>query len=191
MKSAAVTAPERLDGGRVYLRPMVEADTDSILRWRSDPEVARQMFSERPPTRSEHEAWLGNIRDTGNRLEFVIVFKATDSACGTVGLAGLDGANPEFGVMLGEPDLRGQGLAFEASHVLLDFAFKVLKLEQVMLRLFADNVEAKRLYDRLGFTLDPAAAGERVKDGMLRKTAVMRLNRSSWLRQKTGKVRGQ
>jgi RimJ/RimL family protein N-acetyltransferase len=180
VNAAAVPAPERLEGERVYLRPLADTDTDLILRWRADPVVAHQLFSDRPPTRAEHEAWLRDLRAAGNRLEFVIVNKDGDLPCGTIGLTEITAAGAEYGVLVGEPGWRGRGIASEASEILLDFAFNVLRLRHVVLRLFADNAEAKRLYSRVGFVEDSSGGGERVKDGVRRSTLMMRLSRSDW-----------
>jgi RimJ/RimL family protein N-acetyltransferase len=189
VKPPVVPVPERLEGRRIYLRPLADTDTDLILRWRADPLVARQLFSERPPTRAEHEAWLRNLRTAGNRMEFVIVNKDGGLPCGTIGLAEITAVRAEYGVMIGEPEWRGRGIAFEASELLLDFAFNVLKLGQVMLRLFSDNAEAKRLYGRVGFVEDPSAGQERLKDGDRRSTSVMRLRRLEWQKRRTKDAR--
>ncbi len=189
MRPPAIPTPERLEGERIYLRPLADTDTDLILRWRADTAVAHQLFSERSPTRVEHEVWLRSLRAAGNRLEFVIVGRNGDRPIGTIGLAGITGTEAEYGVMIGERDWRGRGIAIDASEVLLDFAFDVLKLEHVVLRMFADNAEARRLYVRIGFVEDPSARGERTKDGIKRRTSVMRLRRSEWLERKTGRSR--
>jgi RimJ/RimL family protein N-acetyltransferase len=189
MSPPAGPAPERLEGKLVYLRPLADTDTDLILRWRAEPLVAHQLFSERPPTRVEHEAWLRGMRAAGDRLEFIIVSKDGNQPCGTIGLSQITGTGAEYGVIIGEPDRRGQGIAFEASEVLLDFAFSVLRLESVMLRVFADNAEATRLYRSLGFTEDASAGTEQVKDGVRRNIAAMRLKRSEWRERKTSGVR--
>ena len=185
MKSPVVPVPERLEGERIYLRPLADSDTDLILRWRADPMVVHRLFSERPPTRAEHEVWLRSMRAAGNRLEFVIVSKDDNRPCGTIGLSRITGTEAEYGVMIGEPDRRERGIALEASEVLLDFAFNVLKLEHVMLSMFADNAEARRLYRRVGFTEDSSMGREQVKDGVRRSIAVMRLKRSEWSERKT------
>jgi RimJ/RimL family protein N-acetyltransferase len=185
MKPPVVPVPERLEGRRIYLRPLADTDTDLILRWRADPLVTRQLFSERPPTRAEHEAWLRNMRTAGTRMEFVIVDKDGGLPCGTIGLAEITAVGAEYGVMIGEPEWRGRGIGFEASEVLLDFAFNVLKLGHVMLKLFTDNAEAKQLYGRLGFVEDPSSGEERLKHGARRSTSVMRLRRLDWQRRRT------
>jgi RimJ/RimL family protein N-acetyltransferase len=164
-----------LTGPTVLLRPMTGDDTAHVLRWRADPAVARQLFSERAPTREEHEAWLAELEQSRERIEFVIT--VGDKPAGTIGLRRIEspGGGAEYGILLGEADLRGKGVAREASELLLAYAFGELRLGEVFLHLFADNLAALRLYERLGFRQDPAAGGIRMKDGVLRKTMCMRL----------------
>ena len=58
--------------GSVRLRPLDFSHTDRIVSWRARPEVARQFFSERAPTREEHEAWLSALLLRSDRQEFII-----------------------------------------------------------------------------------------------------------------------
>jgi RimJ/RimL family protein N-acetyltransferase len=166
-----------LQGPTVVLRPMAREDTADVLRWRADPAVARQMFSERAPTREEHEAWLAALAQSPERMEFVIALRAGGRAVGTIGLSRIQppGGSAEYGILLGEADARGRGIAREASELLLAYGFDELGLDELFLNLFADNTAARRLYERLGFREDPARGGVREKDGALRKTVCMRL----------------
>jgi RimJ/RimL family protein N-acetyltransferase len=112
----------------------------------------------------------------------VIVVHETQSPIGTIGLSHIDRekGEAEYGIMLGEPEWRGQGLAQEASDLLLDYAFESLGLRMVRLNLFADNSSARTLYDRLGFVEGTSPSGEVLKDGVLRKTTAMYLTQPMW-----------
>lgn len=173
----------RLDGQRIYLRPLATQDTDTILRWRSDPAVISQLFSDRAPTREEHEAWLARLQTRTDRQEFVIVLCEGDLPVGTIGLSDIDltRGTAEYGIMLGEAAWRGKGLAREASELILRYAFKQLGVQTVELNLFADNTAAYNLYLRLGFVELPARAGQREKAGHLRSTLTMSLAREKWI----------
>ncbi|MGA8029526.1 MAG: GNAT family N-acetyltransferase [Bryobacteraceae bacterium] len=175
-------AVEILSGDRVYLRRLRIEDTDDVLRWRSDPAAQSQLFSERPPTRAEHESWFATLKDREDRKEFVIVLRGSDRRVGAIGLSHINGERmtAEYGILIGEADCRGKGYAREASVLILDYAFYSLALERVELNMFADNEPARGLYKALGFIDDLNAAGRRVKDGVVRATARMRISKDDW-----------
>ncbi|MGO9229795.1 MAG: pseudaminic acid synthase [Bryobacteraceae bacterium] len=172
----------RLAGERVYLRPMNEGDTDSVVRWRSDPSVSCQLFALRSPTAAEHESFLADMQKRGDRREFIIVLCHEDRPVGQIGLSRIDSASgeAEYGILIGESECRGTDAAREASHLVLGYAFEKLGLRRIVLRLFADNLPAVRLYRRLGFNQIPESAGEQLKDGVLRPTIAMCLDRQDW-----------
>ena len=166
-----------ITGERVVLRPIDEHDTEAVLRWRARPDVVAQLFSERAPTRDEHLAWLARLRERDDREEFVIVERATGRSIGTIGLSAIDrrDGRGEYGILIGEPDARGRGLAAEASRLLLEHAFDVLGLHRVYLHVLADNVRALVLYEALGFQREGLLRDHARKDGRFRDVVVMGL----------------
>lgn len=164
-----------LKGSRVHLRPISSEDTDLILRWRSRDEIRAQLFSDRPPTRDEHERFLARLQECRDRLEFMIVLNDDGACVGTIGLSHIspEAGEAEYGILIGEERARGKGLAREASELLLDYAFTELQLQRVTLDVFADNPSALSLYRRLGFRPRPEGATVREKDGVMRQVMSM------------------
>jgi UDP-4-amino-4,6-dideoxy-N-acetyl-beta-L-altrosamine N-acetyltransferase len=142
-----------IEGERVLLRRMSREDAADVVRLRADPEVQAQLFSQRPPTVEEHLRWLADMEARGDRHEFMIVERTSGRSVGTIGLSRIDRVNrrAEYGVLIGEPDARGKGLAAEASRLLLAYAFGTLGLRRVYLHVLARNEDALRLYRRVGF----------------------------------------
>jgi N-acetylneuraminate synthase len=173
---------DRIAGKRLCLRRLNAVDTGVVLKWRSDPAIAGQFFSQHPPTRAGHEAFLAALQRRFDREEFIIVLAEDDRPVGQIGLSRIDleSGTAEFGVLIGERDCRGKGLAYEAGALLLRYGFRELGLRRIVLNLFRDNVEALALYTRLGFAEDPAASGRRFKDGVPRPTLSMYLDRQEW-----------
>jgi RimJ/RimL family protein N-acetyltransferase len=85
--------------------------------------------------------------------EFVIYERAALQAIGTAGLRQVDLRNgsAEFAIAIGEAAHRGRGLGTEATRLTLDYAFNVLALHNVMLRVMAFNAAALRTYRTVGF----------------------------------------
>jgi diamine N-acetyltransferase len=166
---------------RVSLRPVWPDDADLILDWRRNPAVAAQLFSD-PPQPDEHLAWIAALPSRPARKEFIVLWNGEPA--GTIGLSHIDlsRGEAEYGILIGRPEARGRGVAHEASRLLLEYAFDELALRRVILRLFADNTPARRLYERLGFEEDVSRASEHTRGGVTRATAFMLLDRAAWLK---------
>jgi UDP-4-amino-4,6-dideoxy-N-acetyl-beta-L-altrosamine N-acetyltransferase len=168
--------PLGLIEGAVRLRPLSLEDASRVVAWRNRADVAAQLFSARPPTMDEHLAWFRALSRRTDRVEFVI--ETDGRPVGSIGLSNLDlgRGEAEYGILLGDPEARGKGVALAASRALLRYAFTDLDLNLVRLELFADNVAARNLYTRLGFVeITPPAP--RLKEGRLRPVTAMTLSR--------------
>jgi RimJ/RimL family protein N-acetyltransferase len=53
--------------------------------------------------------------------------------------------------MIGDPEARGQGLAKEATQLLLAAAFDQFRLNEIYLEVFHDNAPAIAIYRQFGF----------------------------------------
>lgn len=143
----------RIEGSRVFLRPMEEYDAESVIAWRNDPTVSAQMFSLRGPTLEEHMAWFKKYCQREDRKEFVICRGESGEPIGTIGLSAIDRfhGKAEYGIVLGEEQYRGKGYAREATQLILQYGFEVLNLQKISLRVFAENTPAIILYEHCGF----------------------------------------
>lgn len=168
-----------IEGDRVLLRIMDAGDTDDVVRMRSAPDVLSQLFSDEPPTREGHLRWLEQVQARGDRHDFMIIDRASCRSVGIIGLSHIDRKHrhAEYGVLIGEVEARGKGLASEASRLLLDYAFRTLGLNRVYLHLFADNEAALRLYRKVGFEQEGVLRQHVLKNGRFRDVIVMAILR--------------
>jgi len=171
--------------GRVRLRPLAAEDADAVVRWRNEPSVAQQMFSPPPVSREAHLRWFERARVGGDREEFIILWRASgaEAAVGTIGLSHIEPQHgrAEYGILIGDPSARGQGVARAASELLLDYAFGPRGLERVYLQAFADNAAALQLYVRLGFVREGVLRRHARRDGEPRDVVVMGILKDEWL----------
>ena len=143
-------------GEKVALGPLRRDLAASYARWMNQPDVRRGLDHMGVATQETQEKWVEeNIEKSAKRepqtVEFT-VYDCTDStAVGTAGLLGIGHANgtAEFAIALGER--RGRGLGTEATRLVLDYAFHVLRLRNVLLETLDWNVAALTAYERAGF----------------------------------------
>jgi diamine N-acetyltransferase len=57
----------------------------------------------------------------------------------------------EFGIVIGERACQGKGYGTEATRLMLDYAFNILNLHNVMLKVAAYNEAGIRAYEKAGF----------------------------------------
>ena len=135
------------------LRPDLAA---VYARWMNQLEVRRGLDHLGIATPQSQARWVENNLERGAKrepeaVEFT-VYDRTDSApVGTAGLFEIVHAHgrAEFAIALGER--RGQGLGTEATRLVLDFAFHVLQLRNVLLETLEWNLAAQTAYERAGF----------------------------------------
>jgi RimJ/RimL family protein N-acetyltransferase len=162
-------APNMLAGKVTVLRPLRAADRVVSVRWRNDPDIRDNILGYRFPITEAMEAdWVDAVLKDQSRTRIVLAIEdKTDSACvGFVYLNNIDwfARNAEFGILIGERNRHGKGLAKEALRLVAGYAFETLNLHKLYLRVVAFNKRASALYRAFGF----------VKEGVQRQQAFLR-----------------
>src|SRR5919204_2253467 len=140
-------------GQRVGLGALRRDLIPTYLRWRTDLEVLRgQGASTQVPTVEAMQAWYERATTPGNGEVHFTIYDLNDLApVGTALLVRVDphAGTAEFGLTIGER--RNQGLGSEATRLVLDWAFTVMGLHNVLLVTFSWNRPAIRAYSKAGF----------------------------------------
>ena len=157
-------------GEKVALGPLRPDLTALYARWMNQLDVRRGLDHMGVATPQSQEKWVENNLERGARnepevVEFTVYDRSDSTPVGTAGLLGIGHAhgNAEFAIALGER--RGQGLGAEATRLVLDYAFHVLQLRNVMLETLAWNVAALAAYERAGFRRIGVRRGARISRG--------------------------
>jgi hypothetical protein len=119
-----------LTGERAALGMLRREHLPSLARWFNDPEVRRGLAHRGLVNEDAELRWYEQVSEAAGapRLE-------------TVPFA--------IGIFLGER--RGSGIGGDATRLVLDWAFTILGLHNVMLETYDFNEQAKRAYERAGF----------------------------------------
>ena len=139
-----------LDGAAVTLRPITDADTDLIVKWRNTPSVVQNFIFRQTFTPEMHRSWLATKVATGQVVQYIIVDKADGKPVGSVYYRDIDPHNrsAEYGIFIGEESARGKGLGTETARLFTDFGFAGLHLHRISLRVLAENTAARRSYEK-------------------------------------------
>ena len=153
--SAATTPIQNIVGEKVALGPLRKDLVPLYTRWFNDFAVTRMLGPmPRPLTLEQEEQWYERANTRGEAVvQFTIYEKATGRPIGTTGLHDIDYRNRTalFGITIGEPDARGKGYGTEATRLMLDFAFTVQGLHNVMLLVHEYNPAGINAYTKAGF----------------------------------------
>lgn len=141
-----------LQSNDIYLRPMTKEDTDLIVKWRNEDFVRRNFIYQKPFTRQGHLHWIETMVNTGKVVQFIICLKE-GKPIGSVYLRDIDREHhkAEYGIFIGEKEALGKGYGTQAAELMKQYAFQVLGLHKLMLRVLAGNDRAKRSYEKAGF----------------------------------------
>ena len=80
-----------LEGAAVRLRPIADADTDLIVKWRNTPSVVQNFIFRQTFTPEMHRSWLATKVATGQVVQYIIIDKADDKPVGSVYYRDIDG----------------------------------------------------------------------------------------------------
>jgi diamine N-acetyltransferase len=143
-------------GEKVALGPIQQSMISSFVRWENDFSVTLMTSDPlRPVSRESIEARYGHKikEESAHSLEFAVYERASMRLIGTAELRRIDRTmrTAEYGILIGEKDCWGKGYGTETTVLLLDYAFTVLGLHNVLLRTYGYNERAIRAYTRAGF----------------------------------------
>ena len=150
-----------IETDRLVLRPVVDADRDSIAELNAHPKVGE---------------WLGGVRDRAASDAFVDRVQAHDAEHGhgfwvaerkadgrVIGMTGVWWVPPEMDmgriVEIGwrfHPGAWGQGYATEAAKAALKYGFEVLKQPEIIAFTARTNLASQAVMRRIGMVHDPA-----------------------------------
>ncbi len=146
--------PIILKGKRVALGPLMKDDLDRCWRWINDKQVTQYLVGFfRVYTREMEEDWIDRALRAKEDLLFAILLLPDLQHIGNVGLHKINwvNRNAELGIIIGEKEYWNQGLGTEATILALDYAFNIMGLKSVYLRVMEYNKRAIRCYEKVGF----------------------------------------
>lgn len=143
----------KLKGRLCFLSPVDPGDYQQFVGWVNDLESSLGMIFLSSVIGEAKEREI--MERIAQGVNFAIVDNATGKAIGSCGIPSIDERNRhcEVGIFIGESTLRGKGYGTDALGLLCEFAFSVLNMHSVALRVYSFNKPAIRCYEKVGFKL--------------------------------------
>ena len=184
-----LSAKPTIVGRLVTLRPFRAGDAEVMAQVLSDPEVRRLTGSvettaqaQRPePLDDRLRDWYATRNDQPDRLDLAIEDAASGLLVGEVVLneVDLDALTCNLRVLIG-PLGRDRGLGSEAVGLATAHGIEVLGLRRITLEVFELNPRARRVYEKVGYTVTGVRPGALVFDGVAVAAVDMAVDAAGW-----------
>lgn len=135
----------------VTIRPLEESDAYTSVNWRNDPEVFKYtgtVYQDVINVNTELE-WIRKV--IANSKDYRCAILADGVYVGNIYLTDIDGGIAHYHIFIGNKNYWGKGVAKSASDLILQYGFKSLNLNKILLRVRKHNCRAIILYEKLGF----------------------------------------
>ena len=145
-----------MTGERAALGVVRREHLPQFTVWFNDPEVRRGLAHRGLPNEDGELRWYEQVTEASAAPRPTnVVFAIHDADDGElVGVCGLEGIDhnflrAEFGIWLGQR--RDTGIGTDATRLVLQWAFTILGLRNVILETYDFNEAAQRAYEKAGF----------------------------------------
>lgn len=140
---------------RIFLRKVKRGDAGLISRWFNDKKNMKYMSTVVRCEVHSKKDWERRIKESDSTFErlFMVCRKAGKKRIGHAGIDDLDfhDKRGEVFFLIGEKEEQGKGYGKEILALLLDYAFKKLKLNSLFATATLENKPSQRVLQRAGF----------------------------------------
>ncbi len=135
----------------VVLRPITKEDTPLIVAWRNNERVRTNFVFREVFTEEMHNNWMDTKVATGEVVQFIIETEEEHKPIGSVYIRDITETSGEYGMFIGDDAEVGKGYGRDVVRLTMDYAFKTLGLDHIIIRIFADNPASLRACIAAGF----------------------------------------
>ncbi len=142
-----------LNGKRVSLRAIEEADLGLIARWRSNPEVYEYFYEYLPISLSQQKDWYLSQKNNKSEINFSVVLNSGETI-GTVSIVHIDLRNrkAEWGrLIIGPDEYKSAGYGREVEMLILQYCFEHLNLNKLYCEVLSTNMKVVNMHKKFGF----------------------------------------
>lgn len=175
-----------LCGNLIFLREIALSDvTDRYLAWMNDASVNKYLESRfGVHTLDSLESFVRGRIKSDNEWMFAICVKESGLHIGNIKLGPVNAHHGfgDIGLLVGESDWQGQGVATEAIGLVADFAFNVLGLRRLAAGMYSENKGSFRAFQKCGFSLEGTMREMYRSEGQFQDGYRMGLLKGDWVK---------
>ncbi len=144
-----------LEGKLIYLRAIEREDAnENYLKWLNEPQITAGLASGTfPSTLTALKSYVEQKSTDKNTVMLAICDQKTNKHIGNIKLDNFDWVSStcELGVLIGDTSFWGKGIGYEVCKLTIDYAFSQLNIRKILLAVYANNMAAIKVYQKLGF----------------------------------------
>lgn len=144
-----------MKGHSLQLIPLSEDTLEQVRLWRNNPNISRFMEFKGEISVEQQLKWFQSVGD-----DHYFVIHYGKNPVGLINLKNINNKSAESGLFIGDEKYLGIGLAFEASLLLLDFAFNDLELLTITAKVNIKNKVAEDYNRMFGFQFNKTVNDE-------------------------------
>lgn len=144
---------KKVIGEKAYLSLSIKEDLELYAKWLNDPKINYSFGKSHDAwTLERQEAYINDYNNSDDKFFFVIVSQETDEAVGIGLIYDISYVHGKgtMGILIDE-NQQSKGFGKEASKLILEFAFNILNLNNMMLYAIEFNQKAIEMYKSIGF----------------------------------------
>lgn len=145
------------EGRLVRLRAREPEDEPLLYRWFNDPEVTEWLAMRYPLSHAQEREFIESQKAPGyQHAGFAVETLAEAELIGGVDLLGTSPENrsARLGIAIGDKARWDGGYGTDTMRVVCRFGFEMMNLHRIELDVYADNLRAQRVYEKVGFRVE-------------------------------------
>lgn len=145
-----------------------ELVSQAYIDWLADPEINRYLESRfTAHDRASTEAYVASMLESERSLMLGIRSAKLDRHVGNIKLGPIDSHHSlgEIGIMIGDREAWGRGIASQAIAMLSEIAKEQLGLRRLTAGCYESNIGSRRAFERAGFVVEGVRPAHFLLDG--------------------------
>jgi ribosomal-protein-alanine N-acetyltransferase len=141
-----------LAGPTVTLAPIKPEHLEHYVEWFADPHVTRFLTRDTAVTLQQEREWLDGVARSETEVAWGIFVEGQH--IGGTAVSRIDWRNRHgvTGIIIGDRNWWGRGIATEAMSMRTQYAFEELALEKLITQVVEGNVASRRALVKVGYT---------------------------------------